>query len=57
MMVARIELITVVRCQVYCDEEHKSLGVFNAERDATKAKDRHNETCESIVVTPPEHTE
>ncbi len=50
-MVARIELIEVVRYQVYCEEEHKTLAVINTEREAIRIKDAHNTKCQLVGIT------
>ena len=49
-MVARIELTTVVRYQVYCEEEHKTLGIVNTERQAKRIQKAHNEQCSLVAA-------
>ena len=50
-MVARIEQIRQVVYQVYCEEEHKSLGVFQSTSEAIPVRDAHNKTCELVGIT------
>ncbi len=51
MMVARVERTRQIVYGVYCEEEHKSLGVFQTSWQAIEARDVHNETCELVGIT------
>ncbi len=49
-MVARIEPVPVLKYQVWCDEKHKHLGLFDTQHEASAAQQTHNETHHGCVA-------